>query len=304
MDEMNYFKQSFKYFKRKHSPEILNRVLNIEAHCIPECATLLKDFARENVCDKCTTCVNLGLKPHEEWQVYTFKGLNGFYYIRNPFTTNAQQYWVRKCLAQYTRKPSVSNLDIHHNNIDDIWALYEAGKCTFMDKLAWVTLGYHYNWDKKIYERTKFSSFPLCLSELVKHIASCLNFKTFDPDAAIINYYNMKSTLGIHNDHSEEEPNEPIVSISFGLTAIFLMGTAKVEEKPLPLFLKSGDIVLMSGQSRFAYHAVPAVIQELVDCDWNCDEDDTAWKPYSDYIKLHRINISVRQVYPLAEIKV
>lgn len=296
---MNCFKQSFKYFKRKHNPEILNNVLNIEVHNTPECATLIRDFASGNVGDECAMCANLGLRFHKDWRVYTFEGLSGFFYIRNPFTTRGQRYWVQKSLAEYTRKPtSVSNLDLHHNNLDDLWSLQQSGKCTLMEKLTWITLGYHYNWDKKIYDRTKCSTFPNCLSDLAKHVAGCLHFKTFVPDAAIINYYNAKSTLGIHNDHSEEELNQPIVSISFGLTAIFLMGTQQMEDKPLPLFLKSGDIVLMSGQSRVAYHAVPAVIRESVDCD----EDD--WLSFSHYIKQHRINISVRQVYPADEIKI
>lgn len=303
MDEMNYFKQSFKYFKRNKNPKNLNNVLNIEVHNVPEGATLLKDFSGKSTCDECAICDSLGLRFHRNWHIYKFDGLNGFFYIRNPFTIEGQRYWVQKCLAEYTRKPtSVSNLDIHHHNLDDIWSLQQNGKCTLLDKLTWITLGYHYNWDKKIYDPMKFSPFPKCLSDLAKHVALCLNFKTFVPDAAIINYYNAKSTLGIHNDHSEEELDQPIISISFGLTAIFLMGTERMEDKPLPLFLKSGDIVLMSGQSRMAYHAVPAVIKGLTDCDWSCDKDD--WQPFLDYIKQHRINISVRQVYPVAEIKI
>ena len=39
-----------------------------------------------------------------------------------------------------------------------------------------------------------------------------------------------------------------------------LMGTTTKAEEPVPVFLHSGDIVVMSGASRLAYHAVPRII--------------------------------------------
>ena len=48
---------------------------------------------------------------------------------------------------------------------------------------------------------------------------------------------------------------------SFGQSAIFLIGGHTKKEKPVALLLNSGDIVVMSAESRLAYHAVPKVIQ-------------------------------------------
>ena len=41
-----------------------------------------------------------------------------------------------------------------------------------------------------------------------------------------------------------------------------MIGGCTKQEKPVPLFLHSGDIVVMSEESRLAYHAVPRVVEE------------------------------------------
>ena len=52
-----------------------------------------------------------------------------------------------------------------------------------------------------------------------------------------------------------------------GQTAIFLVGGVTREEEPVAMYLRSGDIVVMMGPSRLAYHAIPRILsrdQELV----------------------------------------
>lgn len=48
---------------------------------------------------------------------------------------------------------------------------------------------------------------------------------------------------------------------SFGQSAIFLIGGSTKQHIPLPLLINSGDIIIMSGDSRLAYHGVPKVLQ-------------------------------------------
>ena len=47
---------------------------------------------------------------------------------------------------------------------------------------------------------------------------------------------------------------------SFGQSAIFLVGGRTKQVKPKALLLHSGDIVIMSGESRLAFHGVPRVL--------------------------------------------
>ena len=47
---------------------------------------------------------------------------------------------------------------------------------------------------------------------------------------------------------------------SFGQSAIFLIGGKSKQVKPTPLLLRSGDVVIMSGEARLAHHGVPKII--------------------------------------------
>lgn len=50
---------------------------------------------------------------------------------------------------------------------------------------------------------------------------------------------------------------------SFGQSAIFLIGGKTKQVEPVPILLRSGDVVIMSGESRLAYHGVPKIISPL-----------------------------------------
>lgn len=92
---------------------------------------------------------------------------------------------------------------------------------------------------------------------MCKYIASLLGFKSYSPEAGIINFYHLDSTLSAHQDRSEKNMNAPLISISFGSSSIFLIGdTSKYTRRPRALLIKSGDIVVMSGKARLAYHAI------------------------------------------------
>jgi alkylated DNA repair protein alkB family protein 1 len=118
-------------------------------------------------------------------------------------------------------------------------------------------------------------------------------------EAAIINYYHMNSTLCAHTDHSEYDAlTKPLISLSFGNAAVFLIGgQTKTEYKPSPILLRSGDIILMTGSSRLCFHAVPRILSDPLLNNIlykNTDSDDNiCWS----YIHDKRININVRQVY-------
>lgn len=50
------------------------------------------------------------------------------------------------------------------------------------------------------------------------------------------------------------------ISFSFGQDCIFLIGGPTKATKPVPLFLHSGDISLMTGPARLSFHAVPRIL--------------------------------------------
>ncbi|KAI6039955.1 hypothetical protein EDC04DRAFT_2867794 [Pisolithus marmoratus] len=135
--------------------------------------------------------------------------------------------------------------------------------------------------------------------------------ETYEPDAGIVNFYQTKDTLMAHVDRSEVCATSPLVSISLGNAAIFLIGGLTREVEPTPILLRSGDVVIMSGPAcRRAYHGVPRVLENtlpehLAQSSWPADDEADAsvsqtetWEPYKTYIRNARININVRQVFP------
>lgn len=51
-------------------------------------------------------------------------------------------------------------------------------------------------------------------------------------------------------------------SCSLGQTAIFLLGGVTKATEPVAVYLRSGDITVLSGDSRLAYHAVPRILPQ------------------------------------------
>jgi alkylated DNA repair protein alkB family protein 1 len=161
----------------------------------------------------------------------------------------------------------------------------------------------------KVYNEDDFTPVPVDIVNITKFIANVLGFAEFTPEAGIINYYHLNSTLSAHQDYSEKNMQAPLISISLGSPAIFLIGGHTKQTKPSPILLRSGDVTIMSGQSRLAYHAVPKILFDPnLDNYFSFDEsekdqqptsyfiDDKQWKNLHDYIKINRINLNIRQV--------
>ncbi|KAI3368081.1 hypothetical protein L3Q82_026897, partial [Scortum barcoo] len=267
----------------------------------------------------------VGLQPVRSWRAFGLQGYPGFIFISNPFLLGSQHFWIRQCLKTYSQKPNICNLDMHMSPCDtqDIWgrsthdlSFPSSGKSkpkTQLERLRWVTLGYHYNWDTKTYSANHYTPFPADLHLLSFQITTACGFPGFNAEAGILNYYRSDSSLGIHVDESELDHSQPLLSISFGQSAIFLLGGLHRQDPPIAMYMHSGDVMVMSGQSRLLYHAVPRIIPapqehtalEMEGCSPASSlQDGTLVEPVSQedwvvcsrYIQSSRVNMTVRQV--------
>jgi alkylated DNA repair protein (DNA oxidative demethylase) len=96
---------------------------------------------------------------------------------------------------------------------------------------------------------------PLVLA-LAAGAAQAAGFADFEPDACLVNRYELGARLSLHQDKDERDFSQPIVSVSFGLPALFLFGGEERRRKPMRLRLESGDVVGWGGPSRHRYHGV------------------------------------------------
>jgi alkylated DNA repair protein (DNA oxidative demethylase) len=82
----------------------------------------------------------------------------------------------------------------------------------------------------------------------------------YEPDAALVNFYDSAARMGMHRD-KDEKSDAPVVSLSIGDTCIFRFGNTTNRNKPYTdIELRSGDLFVFGGPSRFAYHGVTKVL--------------------------------------------
>jgi alkylated DNA repair protein (DNA oxidative demethylase) len=80
------------------------------------------------------------------------------------------------------------------------------------------------------------------------------------PEACLVNFYGGDSKMGLHQDRDEEDFEAPVISISLGDTALFRVGGTSRGGKTQSLKLASGDVLILEGPSRLAFHGIDRVI--------------------------------------------
>ncbi|KAJ8290282.1 hypothetical protein GJAV_G00010890 [Gymnothorax javanicus] len=318
------FRKLFKFYKRRKPPPDFSDVIDFSKNLRNE-KVFSTELSPTSLSENDARLA--GLQPVQEWKVFGLEGYPGFMFISNPFLPGTQRHWVKQCLKVYPQKPNVCNLDLHMPAAETqhvwedsvqlmrsrVWGKQREPK-TLLEKLRWVTLGYHYNWDTKTYSAEKHTPFPSDLHTLSNHVAAACGFPGFAAEAGILNYYRSDSSLGIHVDESELDHSRPLLSFSFGQSAVFLLGGTRREDPGTAMFMHSGDIMVMSGASRLLYHAVPCIMaapsgaplppplqqgltQDALSADCLAQrvaEED--WDVCATYIQTSRINMTVRQV--------
>jgi DNA oxidative demethylase len=80
------------------------------------------------------------------------------------------------------------------------------------------------------------------------------------PDSCLVNRYRGTARMGLHQDADEADQTAPVVSISLGDTAIFRLGGPARRDPTASVRLASGDICVLGGASRRAFHGVDRII--------------------------------------------
>lgn len=91
---------------------------------------------------------------------------------------------------------------------------------------------------------------------LAQEAAASAGFRNFAPDACLINRYLPDTRLSLHQDRNERDFDQPIVSVSLGIPALFLFGGARRQDKPIRVPLMHGDVAVWGGPARLRYHGV------------------------------------------------
>jgi alkylated DNA repair protein (DNA oxidative demethylase) len=130
---------------------------------------------------------------------------------------------------------------------------------TNLGPLGWVSdiKGYRY---QPLHPETgkAWSAIPDVLMDLWCDVA---NYPA-PPQACLVNWYEAGSRLGLHIDADETARDAPVVSVSLGSRALFRLGGLERTSPTSSMRLASGDVVILGGQARRAYHGVDRIYPE------------------------------------------
>ncbi|TFF17783.1 alpha-ketoglutarate-dependent dioxygenase AlkB [Jiella endophytica] len=79
------------------------------------------------------------------------------------------------------------------------------------------------------------------------------------PEACLVNFYDDTAKMGLHQDRDEADLSAPVVSVSLGDDCRFRIGGTERGGPTASLRLASGDVFVLGGTARLAYHGVDRI---------------------------------------------
>ncbi|CDN50227.1 alpha-ketoglutarate-dependent dioxygenase AlkB [Neorhizobium galegae] len=123
--------------------------------------------------------------------------------------------------------------------------------------LGWVTdkqQGYRY----QSYHPATKKPWPAMPQELLD-LWETLGGYSKPPEACLINFYSDDAKMGLHQDRDENDLAAPVLSVSLGNSCLFRVGGLSRKDPTGSFRLSSGDVVVLGGEGRLAFHGVDRI---------------------------------------------
>jgi DNA oxidative demethylase len=130
-------------------------------------------------------------------------------------------------------------------------------RMTNLGVLGWVSdkAGYRYQQNHPT-TGNPWGQIPQSILEIWKTVSNYPH----PPEACLVNYYASAAKMGLHQDRDELDFDAPVLSISLGDTALFRIGGTTRGGKTQSLKLSSGDVLVLEGETRLAFHGIDRVM--------------------------------------------
>ncbi|MBO9395209.1 alpha-ketoglutarate-dependent dioxygenase AlkB [Shimia sp. R9_2] len=135
------------------------------------------------------------------------------------------------------------------------WGKPMSVKMTSAGRVGWISDRRGYRYGPQHPDGMEWPPIPDRILTLWKDITGL----TRQPDCCLINYYGEGARMGLHQDKDEVDFSYPVLSISLGDDGLFRMGGTERGGKTQSVWLTSGDLVVMGGEARLAYHGVDRI---------------------------------------------
>jgi len=127
-------------------------------------------------------------------------------------------------------------------------------RMTAAGRFGWLTDGgYHYS--PRQPTGKPWPPIPGIAQEVWDAVSDCARA----PECCLVNFYREGARMGLHQDRDEASVAYPVVSISLGDDALFRVGGSERRGPTRSIWLRSGDVAVLSGAARLAFHGIDRV---------------------------------------------
>ncbi len=120
---------------------------------------------------------------------------------------------------------------------------------------GWISDRKGYRYEPRHPDGTPWPPIPESVLDIWRSVAGVPDA----PDSCLVNFYDGSARMGLHQDRDEARFDMPVVSISLGDAALFRVGGTTRGGKTRSMWLNSGDVAVLSGAARLAFHGIDRI---------------------------------------------
>jgi alkylated DNA repair protein (DNA oxidative demethylase) len=128
-------------------------------------------------------------------------------------------------------------------------------RMTAAGSFGWISDRAGYRYERLHPEGMGWPPIPETVLEIWRQVSGVAR----QPECCLINFYGEGARMSLHQDKDEADFSWPVVSVSLGDDGLFRMGGTARPDPTKSVWLQSGDVVVMGGQARQAFHGVDRI---------------------------------------------